>query len=121
MDLSNPKTWQGGISIMMEVPHIVVPLVILLMGGVWWLRGTIERSVKDGLKAQVGALSERLQLAHDQQGAVTSKLDTAKVETAALQRKVSKFLSEPAVVEATANVVGQYKWPTRPMRHSVIF
>src|SRR5258705_8531460 len=105
MDFSSPKTWQDGIAAVMDAPHVLVPLVVFVMGSVWWLRGTIERSARDGLNAQVGALRERLQLAHDQQAAVTSKLDSARLEMAALQEKVSQVSSEPMTVEATANAV----------------
>lgn len=102
MDLSSPKTWQDGMAAVIGAPHVAIPLVILVMGCVWWLRGRIERSARDGLNAQMAALRERLQLAHDQHAAVTSKLEIAKRTMAALQEKVGQASSEPTIVPQTA-------------------
>jgi hypothetical protein len=104
MDLSSPKTWQDAIAAVIGAPQIAIPLVVLVTGGAWWLRGRIESSVRDGLNGQMGALRERMQLARDQQAVVTSKLETARLEVIGLKDKVSQVCSEPVAVEATANV-----------------
>lgn len=94
MNFANPETWQDGISAVVHAPHIVVPLLLFVAGAAWWLRGTIERAARGGLKAQIGALGERLQLAHDQHAAVTSKLDEAKLAITSLGQTRDRGRSE---------------------------
>jgi hypothetical protein len=105
VDLSNPKTWADGLGTLMSAPHVIVPLLIVVAGAVWWIRGTIEAATKHGLKAQLGALNERLQLAHDQQADVTDKLEAAKAAVTTLETKVNIVPSDPLSAEATANAI----------------
>ena len=103
MDLSSPKTWQDGIAAVIGAPQIMIPLVVLVTGGAWWLRGRIERSVRDGLDAQMRAIRERMQLARDQQAVVTSRLEAARLEVIGLRDKVRQVCSERVAVAATAD------------------
>jgi hypothetical protein len=103
MDLSNPKVWSDGIGTLVSAPHIIVPLLILVAGSVWWLRGTIEQASKEGLNSQIGALNARLQLAKDQEADVSKKLESAKSEMADLQRKTAGTLDKVAA-KASASV-----------------
>ena len=103
MDLSNPKTWADGLGTLMSAPHVIVPLLIVVAGVVWWIRGMTEAATRDGLRAQIGALNERLQLAHDQQADVTDKLEAAKAAVTTLETKVNIVPSDPLSAEATAN------------------
>jgi hypothetical protein len=73
MDLSNPDTWTNGAAVVMNAPHIVVPLMIVVAGAAWWLRSRIG-------KGQIDAYDQRLLLANEQKTDLNSKLTAAKQE-----------------------------------------
>ena len=60
MDLSNPKTWTDGISVVVGAPHIVFPLLAAWGVFVWWFRGTVEQAKRDGLQSIINGRDAQL-------------------------------------------------------------
>jgi hypothetical protein len=99
MDLSDPKTWTDGVAVVASAPHIIAPLLIAVVGGVWWVRGKFDQSKIDGLQ-------HRLDGAKEQQSYLTKKLDDAQAEIAKLQPLLDKAV--PETLSATINKTLRY-------------
>ena len=100
MDLSDPKTWTEGQGVVASAPHIVVPLLIAVAGGVWWLRGMVDKPIIDGLR-------ERLKGAKDQHTYLARKLDDAQAEIARLEQQLEDK-AEPRLLRNTINSTLRY-------------
>jgi Flp pilus assembly protein TadG len=127
MDLSNIQTWKDGLRVVQDAPQIVLPLLVVVAGGVWWFARKIEKSIRDGLKSQNDALreqnntlKERLSLAQDRQTDFASKLDAVQTEFAVFKEQV-RSEAAPAEIEATANstsaLLGDLKTANTALRH----
>jgi septal ring factor EnvC (AmiA/AmiB activator) len=116
MDLSDPKTWTDGFWLVVSAPHIAGPLVAAVGTAVWWFRGTLERSKRDGLQKDIkgrdeiingrdvqiaglnvqitdlnikrSILQDRLDAAKEQQSYLTKKLEDAQAEIAKLKQQI---------------------------------
>lgn len=111
MDLSNPKTWTDGVSVVVGGPHIITPLLLTVSACVWWFRGTVERAKRDGLQsiidgrdAKISALTqqievreERLQLAIDAHKDLSTKLIDAKMEAEKLKQQIEQKACPEAI------------------------
>jgi hypothetical protein len=62
-------------AVMGEHPLLFFAFAALVAGFVWWLRGIIDSSQADGLKAQLEARNERLSLAEEKQKSATDRLE----------------------------------------------
>jgi len=106
MDLSDPKVWTDGARVIIEAPHIVVPLLGLALLATWWFRGTIEKGSKDALKERVGSLEERLRLSQERESDVHAKLETVQTELNKIQyhlpQNAGKELANSATAASTA-------------------
>jgi hypothetical protein len=60
MDLSDAKTWTDGIKLVVGAPHIVGPLIAATAIAVWWFRGTVERTKRDGLQSIINGRDAQL-------------------------------------------------------------
>jgi hypothetical protein len=60
MDLSDPKVWTDGISVVSKAPHIAASLVIATAIAVWWFRGTVENARRDGLQSIINGRDAQL-------------------------------------------------------------
>jgi hypothetical protein len=88
MDLSDPKTWTDGLGVVLGAPHIVVPLLVTVGGGVWWLRGKFEERKRDGLETIIKGLQQRLENAKEQQSYLSQRLTDAQAEIAKLRQQI---------------------------------
>jgi hypothetical protein len=100
MDLTKAETWSNGLRIILDAPHIVVPLLILVAGAVWWFRGTIESAAKEGLKERNSALDEQRKLAEARQKDVQEKLSIAEKRVDELEQKVAAGASREQIADA---------------------
>ncbi len=50
-DLSNLKTWADGFWAVINAPHILGPLLLVVAIVVWWFRGSVEKARRDGLQS----------------------------------------------------------------------
>ena len=53
MDLRDPKFWKDAFAVVVTAWPIVVPLVGLTSWVTWWIRGTMNKAVTDGLKTTI--------------------------------------------------------------------
>ena len=100
MDLSDPKTWTDGVAVVANAPHVVVPLLIAVGVGAFWVRGRFVD------KPMIVGLRERLNLAKDHQSYLARRLDDAKAEIAKLKEQITQGAS-PDVLRYTANSTAQ--------------
>lgn len=88
MDLSNPKTWTDGLRVVVDAPHVVVPLLLAVAFGGWWFRGHLQDS-------QIGTLKQELALADRQLSDYRDKLagaspDQVKARLVELEAKLTE-------------------------------
>jgi hypothetical protein len=57
MDLRDPKFWKDAFAVVVTAWPIVVPLVGLTSWVTWWIRGTMNKAVTDGLKATIDGMN----------------------------------------------------------------
>ena len=76
------KLLNQGWPVITAAPFIVLGLMAAAAGVAWWFRGSLDKATISGLTAQVGALSERLQLAADKEQAA---IEARKVVEAAIE------------------------------------
>jgi hypothetical protein len=98
MDLRDPKFWKDAFAVVVTEWPVVVPLVGLTSWVTWWVRGTMNKAVIDGLKATIDeknvtannlrsqndVLNERLLLAQEKRAEITEKV-------ASLEASMSPF------------------------------
>jgi hypothetical protein len=115
-DLSNVKTWTDGFWAVINAPHILGPLLLVVAVVVWWFRGWVEKARRDGLQsiingrdAQIIALNmqnavvrERLRLADEAQKYISTKLVDGEKEVTKLKQQIEDKAS-PEAITATAN------------------
>jgi hypothetical protein len=101
MDWTDPKTWTDGIAVVSSAPHIVVPLIFVLVAATWWIRGTFAKVSAEGLRSQNETLKERLSLAQDRQSDFQEKLAALQAEFATHKQNVERRAA-PSEIEATA-------------------
>jgi hypothetical protein len=110
MDLSDPKTWTEGLDVVVSARHIVIPLLIAVGGGVWWVRGKFEERKRDGLQTIINGLEGRLDNAKDQQSYLATRLADAETEIAKLEQQIEDRAAPELLretVNSTAQIVGE--------------
>ena len=98
MNFADPKVWTEGVRAVMNIPHIVWPLIVLVAASVWWFRGFIARR-------RIAALEERLRLARDKDADVTSGLEMAQGMLLALDNQVGGYEERAIIFETSAAAV----------------
>jgi hypothetical protein len=97
MDLRDPKFWKDAFAVVVTAWPIVVPLVGLTSWVTWWIRGTMNKAVTDGLKATIDGmnatannlrsqndvLKERLLLAQEKRAEITEKVASLEAQLSA--------------------------------------
>jgi chromosome segregation ATPase len=87
-----------------SAPEIAIPVLILVGGVVWWIRGVVNGRQISGLKDQIGSLKEQIGSLTQQIGALEQrrlraieqltvdkkKMETLREEVAALKKKIPK-------------------------------
>jgi chromosome segregation ATPase len=87
-----------------SAPEIAIPVLILVGGVVWWIRGVVNGRQISGLKDQIGSLKEQIGSLTQQIGALEQrrlraieqltvdkkKMETLRAEVAALKKKIPK-------------------------------
>jgi SMC interacting uncharacterized protein involved in chromosome segregation len=96
--------WVAGWKTFSSAPEIAIPLLILVGGVVWLIRGVVNGREISGLKEQIGSLKEQIGSLNEQIGALEQrrlraieqvtvdkkKMETLRVEVAALKKKIPK-------------------------------
>jgi chromosome segregation ATPase len=102
-ELLNPSFWERSWKTFSSAPEIAIPLLILV-GGVWWIRGVVNGREISGLKRQIGSLKDQIGSLAQQIGALEQrrlraveqltvdkkKMETLREEVAALKKKIPK-------------------------------
>src|SRR6266567_3984326 len=95
--LLDPSFWETSWKTFSSAPVIAIPLLILVGGVVWWIRGVVNGREISGLKdqmgsleQQIGALEQRRLRAIEQLTVDKKKMDTLREEVAALKKKIPK-------------------------------
>ena len=102
--LLNPSFWETSWKTFSSAPVIAIPLLILVGGVVWWIRGVVNGREISGLKDQIGSLKDQMGSLAQQIGALEQrrlraieqltvdkkKMDTLREEVAALKKKIPK-------------------------------
>jgi predicted nucleic acid-binding Zn-ribbon protein len=102
--LLEPAFWVAGWKTFSSAPEIAIPLLILVGGVVWWIRGVVNGREISGLKEQIGSLKEQIGSLTQQIGALEQrrlraieqltvdkkKMETLREEVAALKKKIPK-------------------------------
>jgi regulator of replication initiation timing len=102
--LLEPAFWVAGWKTFSSVPEIAIPLLILVGGVVWWIRGVVNGREISGLKQQIGSLRDQIGTLAQQIGALEQrrlraieqltvdkkKMETLREEVAALKKKIPK-------------------------------
>src|SRR2546430_5185588 len=102
--LLDPSFWETSWKTFSSAPVIAIPLLILVGGVVWWIRGVVTGREISGLKDQIGSLKDQMGSLAQQIGALEQrrlraieqltvdkkKMDTLREEVAALKKKIPK-------------------------------
>jgi hypothetical protein len=89
MDLSDPETWKNGLRVLVSAPHVVVPLLIAVAFGTWWIRGQLQEGQISSLKAEL-SFADR-QIAEYKQKLGGASPDEAKARIQQLEARVAKI------------------------------
>jgi hypothetical protein len=95
--LLDPSFWETSWKTFSSAPEIAIPVLILVGGVVWWIRGVVNGREISGLKEQIGsltqqigALEQRRLRAIEQLTVDKKKMETLREEVAALKKKIPK-------------------------------
>jgi predicted nucleic acid-binding Zn-ribbon protein len=102
--LLEPAFWVAGWKTFSSAPEIAIPLLILVGGVVWWIRGVVNGREISRLTEQIGSLKEQIRSLNEQIGALEQrrlraieqvtadkkKMETLRLEVAALKKKIPK-------------------------------
>ena len=102
--LLEPTFWVAGWKTFSSAPEIAIPLFILVGGVVWWIRGVVNGREISRLNEQIGSLKEQIRSLNEQIGALEQrrlraieqvtadkkKMETLRLELAALKKKIPK-------------------------------
>jgi polyhydroxyalkanoate synthesis regulator phasin len=96
-NLLDPAFWVANWKTFPSAREIAIPVLILVGGVVWWIRGIVKGREINGLKEQIGALKEQIGAleqrrlrAIEQVTVDKKKMETLRVEVAALKKKIPK-------------------------------
>jgi hypothetical protein len=102
--LLDPSFWETSWKTFSSAPEIATPVLILVGGIVWWIRGVVNGREISGLKKQISNLKEQIGSLTQQIGASEQrrlraieqltvdkkKMETLREEVAALKKKIPK-------------------------------
>jgi polyhydroxyalkanoate synthesis regulator phasin len=102
--LLDPSFWETSWKTFSSAPEITIPVLILVGGIVWWIRGVVNGREISGLKKQISNLKEQIGSLTQQIGASEQrrlraieqltvdkkKMETLREEVAALKKKIPK-------------------------------
>lgn len=95
--LLDPSFWETSWKTFSSAPEIAIPVLILVGGVVWWIRGVVNGREISGLKEQIGSLTQQIGAleqrrlhAIEQLTVDKKKMETLREEVAALKKKIPK-------------------------------
>lgn len=112
---SDPKFWTDGLKVVTDAPQIVIPLLVAVAIGVWWLarsqfRARYEGAINGlkeqvgGLKTQIGALEERLRLAQDSEQTIARKSTDLESQVATLTAQIAAGEPKDILIGTTRTI-----------------
>jgi hypothetical protein len=104
MDVFNPDTWKQQWAALMSAPYIIVPLLAIVAGAVWWFRGKIFEATVSGLREQINACEARLQLAAEKLALELGHQDTLARQFNDLKEAVKTTAGNGALAARIAKV-----------------
>jgi hypothetical protein len=129
MDLADPKTWADGLKVVLEAPHIVVPLLVAVGGAAYWFRGSMAKAAIDGLKEQNQALVERnsvleahREFAETRAGEFDRKLGLVTAQLTTLEGQIKRGEPQQGLLltaAATTANVGELQVITSQLTHAL--
>jgi hypothetical protein len=104
--LLTPDFWKVQLAIVASAPWLIAPL--LLVCGVigWFICSRINKGQIEGLRAQLNARDERLQLAREKEQDVTDKLAVARAKMRTLQDQVPIYVTDRDALQVVQASVG---------------
>src|SRR4051812_1673334 len=105
MDLSDPDVWRQGLRVVVDAPHVVVPLMIIVAGAAWWLRGALMGAKLEGADAARVAAEQRLALAREREADAEGKREETKRAFEDLKAQIAAG-APPQLTAATERVQG---------------
>lgn len=106
-NITNAEFWVYGLKVVLNAPQIVIPLLILVSGFAWWLRGAITQGKEEAFAAQHAAQTDRLKLAQERESDVRQKVAALEkaLEEAKAGRSSTELAAGTAKVAAALNEV----------------
>jgi hypothetical protein len=91
MDLRDPKIWTDAFAVVVTAWPIIVPLVGLTSWVTWWIRGTMNKAVTDGLKATIDGMNATANNLRSQNDVLKERLLSAQEKRAEITEKVASL------------------------------
>lgn len=99
------KFWTDEWAVIAAAPVLSILLFAIGVCVAWWARNWFENREIAGLRAQISAKDERLQLAHDKQDEANEARDAAVARLHQLQSEVRSGASTKAIAATTSATV----------------
>jgi len=101
---------------------VMLPLFVIVVVGVWWLRGRLFEAQLGGLKEQIAALEQRLKLATDLTAASDKAKDEVETQLQTLEVAIAgkaDVASLSALAAKLDNAVGQWATANNAVSNAV--
>jgi len=87
--LLDPSFWETSWKTFSSAPVIAIPLLILVGGVVWWIRGVVNGREISGLKEQLGSLKEQIGTVKEQAGVLNQRRLLANEQLTVVKKNAS--------------------------------
>src|SRR6516164_9172524 len=98
-DYTDPKVWIDGWNLVTSAPHVIVPILVVVVVAVWWFRGHTKSGEIKALQEQARADEKWRHFAEDKATTATQKLTAAEATIATLQQQIAKGASKEALAD----------------------
>lgn len=98
----------AALKVILDAPQVVIPLMVLVAGFIWWFRGFIDQAKADALAEQTRASTERLKFAQEREADVRQKMDALEKTVKELnvaKRTPTELVTDTAKVAAALSEV----------------
>jgi len=102
--LLTPDFWKVQLAFVASAPWLILPLLLVFAVIGWAACSRVNKGQIEGLKSQLNARDERLQLARDKEQDVTEKLAAARTEVTTLRDQVTLYVKGEALQIVQASV-----------------
>lgn len=75
LDITKAEVWVDGFRVLLDAPHVVIPLLFVVAGISWWFRGVLTQAKMEALAAQKSAITDHRELAEMRESDARRKLD----------------------------------------------